>query len=212
MYLALKRDNDFLVSVGWMIAIIKFYVGIPLGLGLLYYFARDNRSRLRIIALMAVYGLLSLVLWPDWIGDLMARSADVPPNTAYSIDLWRYTGPAILLLWIPVFLSRRVDFVWWTATWVLTVPYLYVWTLSFLIMLPVGWIGWGVQISYVAGFVLSTFLQVIPLVIYLRSWWRSWRTDRLMDALRALYARPRPAATAFNQPMNMGGDVRDHHV
>lgn len=201
MYLALKRRNDFLASLGWMIAIVKFYVGIPLGLGLLYYFAPDNRSRLRVIGLVGVYGLLSLVLWPGWVGDLLARSAEVAPNTAYSMDLWRYTGPAILLLWVPVFLSRKKDFVWWTATWVLTVPYLYVWTLTFLIMLPIGWVGWGVQISYGTGFVLSTFLQIIPLVIYLRCWWRSWRTDRLSAWLQRWRRRPQPRGNIPMQPV-----------
>jgi hypothetical protein len=197
MYLALKRDNHLLASIGWMIAIVKFYVGGPLGLGLLVYFAADHRARLRVVGLMAVYGLLSLVLWPNWIGDLLARAAAVPPNLAYSIDLWRYTGPAILLLWVPVFLSRRKDFIWWTATWVLTVPYLYVWTLTFLILLPIGPVAWGVQVSFVTGFVLSTFLQVIPLVIYLRCWWQSWRTDRLMDGLRRWRAhQPTPHMSA----------------
>ena len=102
------------------------------------------------------------------------------------MDLWQITGPAILVLWIPIALSRRRDFIWWTATWLLTVPYLYVWTLSFFIMLPVGLIIWGVQISFATGFVVSTFLQIIPLIIYLQRWWLSWRTDWLSTLIRAM--------------------------
>lgn len=202
MFLSLRRGNDLLASAGWMIAVVKFYVGIPLGAGLWLYFARDNRSRARIVAMMAAWWLLSLVLWPGWIGDLVTRARATPPNVDFSIDLWRYFGPAVLLLWVPVLLSKRRDYVWWVAAWALTVPYIYVWTLTFLIMMPVGLVGWGVMANYFlapvvgTGFILSTFLQIIPLVVYLRAWAKSWQDDRLMDALRSWKGEARPVAQA----------------
>ena len=186
MYVALRKDNTVLASIGWMIAIVKIYVGLPLGLGLCLYFSKSWRSRAKIVALMGIYGLASIFIWQGWIPNLLERSSTNPPNFAFSMDLWQITGPAILVLWIPIALSRRRDFIWWTATWLLTVPYLYVWTLSFFIMLPVGLIIWGVQISFATGFVVSTFLQIIPLIIYLQRWWLSWRTDWLSTLIRAM--------------------------
>lgn len=177
MFVALRDSRPILASVGWMIAIVKVYVGLPLGLGLWYYYAESWKVRIKIVILMGIYGVASLFIWPDWIPDLLMQSSEVPPNFSYSIDTWRIFGPIVLVLWIPVLLSRRKDFVWWTVTWVLTVPYLWVWILSFLVILPIGPIIWGVQISYVTGFVVSTFLQIIPFMVYLYRLWYTWKAN-----------------------------------
>ena len=129
-------------------------------------------------------GMVSFLLWPNWFMDLLQRASEVSPNQAYSMDTWRIFGPMVMLLWLPLLISRRKDFIWWTATWFLTVPYVYVWSLTFLAMLPVGWIVWGLHLSYAMGFVVSTVLQLIPLAIYLWRLWLAWQAHKATTQLK----------------------------
>lgn len=170
MALALKRDSAPLAAVGWLLALVKYYVGLPLGLGVLLVMTKNRRVQRWTVVYVLLFGILSLGLWPVWPLDILARMQAIPPNDLYSFDLWQITGPLVLLLWIPVLLcvNRLRDLTWWAATWVLTTPYIYPHGLVHLLVHPVGLVGWGVQAAYITGFGVLLWLNVIPMVLYVQ--------------------------------------------
>lgn len=178
MYLALRRGWIVPAAVCWFIASAKFYSGIPLGLGLLWYYA-DKRQWAQAVVVMGVLGLGSLLVYPDWIPDLLQRMRELPPHDTYTIDLWSYLGPIVLLFWVPVLLSRKKDYRWFVAAWMLTSPYLHIHALLYMLVFPVGWIGWIVQVNYLTGLTVALYLMIVPAYVYLMSWRASWQTDWL---------------------------------
>lgn len=197
------RLHIALATLAWFFASGKFYVGIPLGLGIWWMYGGNWRIRAQIIAGMALLGLLSLMVYPNWLPDLIQRVQAVPPKTEYSIALWQFLGPVILLLWIPVLLSRRQDYRWWVAAWALTVPYLHMHGLTHLLVVPVGAIGWLVQVNFVlpailgTGLVEAVYLMVIPAVVYLTAWGSD---SAWASRLRSYWAASRGTAQPSPKP------------
>lgn len=183
MCLALQRRDPLQASLAWMIALSKWYIGGPLGLGLLWCYA-DNRLRTQVLGLIAVYLGLSLLVWQNWMIETAQRMMIRRPTDLYSIDSWDFAGAFALLLWVPVLLSRTRDYRWWVMTWALTTPYIHIHGMTHVLLFPVGIIGWLVNINYLTGLIVSRYMLLVPLYVYLVSWWRSWQTDRLSDGLR----------------------------
>ncbi|HEX2619022.1 MAG TPA: hypothetical protein VHL11_02715, partial [Phototrophicaceae bacterium] len=108
-------------------------------------------------------------------------------------DSWDYAGPLALLLWIPVLLSRKKDYRWWVMTWALTTPYIHIHGLTHVLLFPVGVIGWIVNLNYFTGLIVSKYMLIVPLSVYLRSWWESRKDNRLAEWLARLRTPPTPA-------------------
>ncbi|HEX2619377.1 MAG TPA: hypothetical protein VHL11_04495 [Phototrophicaceae bacterium] len=198
MYLAIKKEektplsSTLVAGFAWFIACAKFHIGIPLGFGIWWLFARDKPVGWRIIGVMAVLGLLSVVVYPGWISAWLERNRALPPDRTFTVDVWDQVGAPIFLLWIPVFLSRTRDYRWWVATWALTVPYLHHHGLTHLLTVPVGPIGWLVDISFFTGLTAATYLLIVPAVVYVLAWRESWKTDWLALLLARRRSQPQP--------------------
>jgi hypothetical protein len=169
MCLALQRKNAPLAAVGWLIALTKWYVAFPLGVGLLWVYA-DHRLRLQVVGLVSLAFGLSLLIWQNWVMEWAARIQRENPTDLYGISSWELFGPSVLALWIPVLLSRQKDYRWWVATWALTTPYLHIHGLTHVLLFPVGAVGWLVQVNYFTGLIKSHYLLIVPLVVYVMSW------------------------------------------
>jgi hypothetical protein len=178
MYFALQRKNAPLAALGWLIALTKWYLAIPLGVGLLWYYA-DHQTRIRVSVILGAAFLASLVIWQNWVvlwAERLIVDTPVHPN---AINSWQLFGPFVLLLWIPVFLSQKKDYRWWVATWALTSPYLHIHGLTHLLLFSTGIAGWLVQGNYFTGPLNAHYVLIVPLIIYFQSWRESWATDRL---------------------------------
>ncbi len=181
-YQGLKAERDWQVVIGLVIAFVKFHIGIPLGVGLVLYYAKDWRTQLRIAVYLLIFIVIALFIWSGWLVNFLTVRDNLIED--HSIDFWDITGPAILLLWIPVFLSRTRNYMWWTTTWLLTVPYVFNTGFLFLMILPVAPIIWGTQAQYLLGFESPPYIQIISVILYLSYWWQSLPTDRLMSLLQ----------------------------
>jgi hypothetical protein len=166
MVTGLKRKSHALAVFGWMIVLAKYYIGIPLGLGLLWCFADFKQARtvvfftgLALIATFLIYGF-----WPL---DVLQRMAARPPNRLSAIDTWQYFGPVVLLLWIPVIWTRNRSYTIFAATWALTTPYIQPHSLTHMLV-TAGPIGVVEHIGYVIGWDKNlVLLQISSLLIYL---------------------------------------------
>lgn len=181
MYLSLKKEQTFKASLGWLVAITKFHVGLPLGLGLWWMFARDHRTRLQILGLMTAYFAVSLVLWPGWVEDLLTRVRESQIIGFYGFSFWETFGPVLLLFWVPVFLTRTQDYRWWVAAWALTVPHFHVHNLAHVLTFPTMGVGWLGHLAYFTGYDNYAYLMIIPFALYVASFWNWWQKGNTVD-------------------------------
>lgn len=181
-YLGLKEGRDWQAVIGLLIAIIKFHIGIPLGVGLVLYYAKDRQTIAKIGAYCLAFIIVALLIWRGWLLNFLTVRGNLIED--HSIDFWDFTGISIVMLWIPVFLSRSKNYAWWTTTWLLTVPYVFNSGFLFLMMLPIGPIIWGTQLQYVFGFESPPYIQFVSIILYLIYWWQSLPSDRLMTYLQ----------------------------
>jgi len=169
MALGAKRKLSILLAIGFFIALAKYYIGLPLGIGILWCYA-NRRTAFRGVLITFILFLASLVIYGFWPIGVLDRINTISPTTEFTIDLWTHLGPLVLLFWLPVFITRSKSYVLWTATWALTVPYLYPHGLTHVLVAtgPIGVIG---HIGYLLGFGQQLiWLQVMPLVVYIAAW------------------------------------------
>lgn len=175
---AIQREKRVIASLAWFLAIVKFHVGIPLGIAILWCYAQRWHTRLFIAALVGIYVGLSFVIFPNWLPELLARAALVEPVKDQSIDLYKYFGAIVFVLWIPVLLTRSKNMRWWAATWALTVPYLQIHALIYVLIFPTGWWGWIVQLGYFISPYSLLFMVIVPIIMYLQNAWQAWHQWR----------------------------------
>lgn len=180
MYWGVKRKSTSLAVIGWLIAMPKYYIGLPLGVGILWCFADIKQARQIII--FTVLGLVaSLFIYGPWPLRILERWAASPPGDVYAIDTWQYIGPAGLILWLPIFLTRNRSFSGFTAAWALSVPYLQVHGLLYVLMTS-GPIGLLAHVGYLMGFGEDIIiLQIFSLAVYImafRPWWQQHQAGR----------------------------------
>lgn len=137
------------------------------------YFPLPWRERLRLLVIPLIGGVLSLLFWPGWPLDLLARLQTHPPHIGGSLALWRWIGPAALLFWLPPFLlpldrTRRIIML--TAAMSLGLPYLQQTDLLGLFVLPLGWLPVLGNLAYSVIWLQHTgqqLLVLLPLGVYL---------------------------------------------
>jgi hypothetical protein len=162
-----------LAGLGLILGATKFQVGMLLG-GLLWLFAKISwRERFRILIVPVCVVVLSLFLYPGWVSQLYQRILLSPPNDFGSISLWRWLGPAMLVLLIPpcvLPLSKEKRIIGLIAAASLCLPYYQQADLVSLFIFPVGWLS---ILGYLGAF-YSAFewaalqsLLIIPIVAYL---------------------------------------------
>jgi hypothetical protein len=166
LYIGIKRQNTPLAVVGWMIALVKYYIAFPLGIGLLWCFA-DFKSARQILVFTGLALLGTLLLYGLWPLETLERLRIHPATNQNAIDLWRFFGPFVLLLWIPVLWTRNRSYTIFAATWALTTPYIHPHGLTHLLVTagPIGVVG---HIGYLIGYDKSlVLLQITSLLVYL---------------------------------------------
>ncbi len=176
MLFALKRDDVIGASVAFLIAMIKIHVGVLLGLGILLMAASNNTVRFRVLAIVAAWMLVSFILWPNWVPDLMMRLI-ARTHDQLGFQSWLLVGPLALLLWVPFVAWYRPDYRWWAATYALTFPYYNVHYLLHLLIMPTAGVGWIAQLAYFTGYDNYDYLLLIPLLIYLICWYQAFRAN-----------------------------------
>lgn len=180
MAYSLQRQQNWQAAFGWLLILIKIQMGIILGPALLWVYATPAQ-RITVIKLTAFLLLLSQLLWPVWTVRWFFHTLFTNNlNHIFSISVWPYTGPLVLVLWLPLFLSkppRRMD--WFAATFLLTTPYINPNGLLSLLIFPIGLVAWLVQIHFRTGPNAGALFLLVPMLVYLRHlpiWWK----DNLM--------------------------------
>ncbi len=186
MYVSLQRNHRVGAVIGWLLLLIRWNFGGPIGLGLLWMYG-ENRTKRDVLIAVIAFGILSLFIWGLWPIDFLNRLDDLLGGAAYNLSLWYLTGPLILVLWIPVLASRTQDPRWWVATWFLTAPYFNIHMFVHLLVFPVGLVGLIPQINFITSYIRGRYLaipvlmQILPFWVYVESLRRSWETNRLRD-------------------------------
>jgi hypothetical protein len=161
--IGLKKKNPLLTGGGLFLALAKFYIGLPLGVGVLWCFG-DRKTVLRSVTVTGILLFASLVVYGPWPLEILWRMGAKAPNNEYAIDLWRYTGPAILMLW--AFTLTKKSYRLWVATWMMTTPYIHMHGATHMLAVagPIGLLG---NISYITGFGHQlVILQIVPMYLY----------------------------------------------
>ena len=175
MYVGIKRENTGLAVLGWLIALVKYYIGFPLGIGLLWCFA-GRKQATHIIGITGIMILISFVVYGPYPIEILDRAAQIAPDDGFAIDLWQYLGPLVLVLWLPILLTRNRDYRVFMVTWALTTPYLHVHGLTHMVAIISGPIAWTNHIGYVIGFGKQLILlQITGLIVYILFLYRWYR-------------------------------------
>jgi hypothetical protein len=141
---------------------------------LLWIFAEIKwKDKLRVLIIPIVGVIISLVVYPGWIMDVIARSGN-----AYAwgnISLYQWIGPWALLLFLPALIvpmQKQHRFLLLAVTGILTIPYFLQTDLITLFLFPVGWIP--VMLGYLPA-IMPFFLGyegqhtgfLVPFFIYI---------------------------------------------
>jgi hypothetical protein len=184
MVWSLRQRRDVLAAIAWIILLTKPQIGMALGL-VFFGLEADRRQFIKVAAIVVAWGILSLLIWWGWIFDWYDRVTSAEElYDVYSIDLWQFVGPLALLLCLPPIYFRSKDLPWLVATFILTMPYLQSSGLLYLIIQPIGAVGWLVQISYILGPRYAAVFWIVPVIVYGRSlinagWKRPIRAAKL---------------------------------
>lgn len=105
-WVALRRDHWLLAGIGACMALTKYQWGFPLLIVLGWLAQRPKRTYFLTTCVTFVIIGVCLGLYPEWLTTFATRYNLYPPNDQASISLWRYVGPASLILWGLPFLLR----------------------------------------------------------------------------------------------------------
>jgi hypothetical protein len=181
MWWGITQRRLTLAGIGFMIALCKYQVGVPMGLALLLVSDLNWHQRFHVVLIPAIAALASLILNPLWPFLLVERMLTEPPDTLGSLAPWRWIGPSALLFWLPpilVPLKREHRLVAVAAASALGFPYFQQTDLLVLFMLPVGGLpllGNLAYFSFVFGWLALQLLFVVPLLIYMWVFIRHFR-------------------------------------
>ncbi len=172
MWWGIVQKRYWLAGVGLAVALVKFQMGTPLAICLWLTADLSWHNRFKIALIPAGVALISLLAAPLWPWLLLQRIIVLPPDSQGSISLWRWIGPAALVLWVPPIAVRllpgkRLAAV--AAASALALPYFQQTDLLMLFVLPIGWLGLLGNLGYLMVAYHWKALQVlvvVPLVIY----------------------------------------------
>lgn len=208
MAYSLQHQKNGQAALAWLLILIKIQMGIILGPALLYVYATPTQ-RWQVIKITALLFGASQILWPAWAFHWFYHTLFTDNlNHIFSISLWPYTGALILLLWIPPLLSSPPRHMrWFAATFLLTTPYINPNGLLSLLVFPLGWVGWLVQIHFFTGPKGGILFQLVPFLIYLwhlPTWWQHnllrqrWKKYRAKESVLQNALHANEGTTALN--------------
>lgn len=186
-----------IAGIGLIILLTKFQLGIVVGLAFALLANISWRERLRILAIPVTVGLVTLLLYGMWPLELLYRiTTGNPPNDWGSVSLWRWFGPIVLVLWIPVLLlpmssTRRIIAI--IAASALALPYFQQADLIALYVFPVGWLALLGDIGLLFPLIKFSALQIVgivPLVAYVWVIFGSLRDQSFPRSFRLRWQQP----------------------
>jgi hypothetical protein len=162
-----------LAGLGFLIAAAKYQSGLVVG-GLLWLMAPATwRNRLRTLVVPVAGVILSIILYPGWPIKVWEHMQANPPNDFASVSLWRWIGPAALLLILPALfipMDWRKRLVALLAASTLALPYFQQADLLVLYAFPIGFypiLGNLGFLYYWYQWDALQWLALVPLAIYL---------------------------------------------
>lgn len=198
LWWSLERRRWLLAAVGAALALIKWQMGIPLCLALALLADVSWYDRFRVLLALLVLTLVSLLLYPNWIIEVIERVIHQPPIRFGDVSLWNWFKAGVFLLWLPPLLlpmSRGRRYAAICATTALALPYFQQSGLLALFALPLGWFPLLGNLSYLFIWIRNTeleFVSLVPLAAYV---WAILLPLRDWFSLRVAQSRV-PAATA----------------
>lgn len=121
MWWALSERKWGWAGFGLLLASVKYQSGLPVA-GLLLLFAPIQwRNRLNVCLVPLAAVIISLLLYPTWVSELIQRLQSSPANDFGSISLWRYIWIGAVLLLLPPFLTR-IPKNWKNLAWIASIP------------------------------------------------------------------------------------------
>ena len=202
MWIGLANKKWWLAGLGLSIAIIKPQVGVIAGFFWLYALQDSYRNKTgklitcclsTIVPASAI--LLSFLIQPHWLTDILVRLRTAPPNNVANITAWDYLGAWGLLALIPPVLlpltprNRLLAFI---SAWLISAPYFQPYDMAILFMTLPNWLpllSWiAVPFGYPQPALPLIFLilltlfylwQITPGVIQLFTRSKSLQDDRI---------------------------------
>lgn len=162
-----------LAGLGMIVAASKFQTGITFG-AILWLLAPIRwRERFRLLLVPVCIVALSLIVYLGWIFTTIATIQQNPPESSGNLALWRWIGPAALVLWLPPLLlplARNQRIMALGAAAALAVPYFQQTDLITLLVMPIGWLALLGNLGYFILLLDNTALQllaIVPLLVYI---------------------------------------------
>lgn len=147
----LKNGKPLWAGLGLSMASVKYHIGIPVAVILLFLGEYDRKKIFQALAVPVAVYMISLMVDPSWPFEVVANIRSSPPDTMGNISLWQWLGPACLLLWLPATLipmKKMWRLVLLVATLSLTLPYFQQTDLLGLYVFPVGFLSWLGNIGF----------------------------------------------------------------
>lgn len=175
LWWGMSRERWYLAGFGGLLAATKFQIAGTFGLAIWLLTDVHWSDRVKVLILPTAIAVLSVIVRPEWIPNLIDRLQNAGPNAEGSVSLWEFVGPAALLLWVPVLwlkmpFGKRLVLVGLCAA--LATPYFQQNDLVHLWALPVGYlpmignIGFlFVTVQYIVFDVLAAILFVFYLYV-----------------------------------------------
>jgi len=162
----------YIAGLGFLLAVTKFQIGLPMGLLLMWYAGIRWRDFLRLLVVPAVIGIFSVILYPIWPIDVLEKIMAFP-FVHLGITFWNYMDAWSLLFWIPALLlplSRSNRFLALVSLCAFAVPYYLHFDLITLFSFPIGWLPLGGYLGLLFplyGMLPVRAIVVVPFVCYL---------------------------------------------
>ena len=159
-------------GLGFLICAIKPQLGLPLSMIIWTQYDLMWKERFKILLVPAAGLLMTFILYPDWIQNILLAVQSGKVDTMGNISIWRFIGPWSLVFFLfPMIIkvSRHDRIMLLIAAVVFATPYLQQTGLLILLVLPFGWLGILGNLGFLFPFFmwdLVGWLFLIPLSIY----------------------------------------------
>ena len=136
---AIHRRRWWLAGIAFLFVAAKPQSGGVFVLLLWIFSETQWKHKFQVLIIPFVGFVLSLVIYPGWIIDVISRIGGV--ITWGNVSLWQWIGPFALLLFIPVLIvpmTRQNSFLALTSACILSIPYFLQTDLLTLFVFPIG--------------------------------------------------------------------------
>lgn len=172
LWLGLRKENYLVGGIGLVIAGIKFHIGLPVALLLIFLNDTSWDEILKIAAIPTLVGLVSVIADPSWPLRLIRGIGENPPNRMGSITLWQWVGAFSMFLWVPIVLlpmTKMERLMASLSALSLSLPYFQQTDLLTMFVFPLGPISWLGNLGFFFIFgkwAIFKGLVVIPIYVY----------------------------------------------